>query len=495
MNPSVLEILTALGDSGAPAVGEIAKALTTMNQGTDLSALTQGGAFRVENMDPVLASATVKQEHFKFFKRLLPNRRTSWSVLDQAVVKTDIGAFFGSANSDEIGAGQEERQGEYNRLITQLGTYFSRRSVSIVTAIQATMQSKNGVVDFSAVDEEDVNSALEILYSLEHDLFQGDKSKNPLATDGVITAVRAHASGNVEDLWGEPLESHVPLSTLAGKITDMGNWGKPSLVFMSGKVKNDLDAKLEVGYRVNLNAAAGDVQTGVLVKGMKFSSVAAADGMLDFDPTAFLNETKVPVAAKKASLCTGGAPQAVAVAASQNTVAGSKWVDKATGVYQWTVAGNYTYMVEAYSPGKVSLPVAAAAPAALVAGHTLTVTITASAANTETHYKIYRSKKNGSALAADVRLVAVVKKDASGTTTWTDTNAALPGASSAVMLTLDPASLRWIQMLPMTKVPFALNDLSYKWGAFLVGALRVALPQHHGVVDNIIPRTAEWLPF
>ena len=63
MNVGVLDILSALGDSGAsPALTEISKALTTMGNGTDLSALTGGGAFRVENMDPVLASATVKQE-------------------------------------------------------------------------------------------------------------------------------------------------------------------------------------------------------------------------------------------------------------------------------------------------------------------------------------------------------------------------------------------------------------------------------------------------
>ena len=36
----------------------VAFTVETMGAGTDLSALTQGGSFRVENMDPVLASAT-----------------------------------------------------------------------------------------------------------------------------------------------------------------------------------------------------------------------------------------------------------------------------------------------------------------------------------------------------------------------------------------------------------------------------------------------------
>jgi hypothetical protein len=494
MNTGPLDILSALGDSGAsPALAEITKALQTMGQGTDLSALTAGGSFRVENMDPVLASATVKQEHFKFFKRILPNRRESWSVLDQAVVKTGIGAFAGSANANELGSGQVERQGDYTRLITELGTYFSRRSASIITSIQATLQNKQGIVDFSAIDEEDVNAALEILYSLETDLFLGDKTKNPYATTGIIAAVTANAPQNVVDLNGEPLASHGPLSLLANKITDEGNWGKPSLSFMSGLVKADLDSYLESGYRVNLDSGVPSTQVGVLTRGMRYSSVAAADGTIDFDPSAFLNETKKPVSASSAALCTAAAPAGVTATVSVGATAGSKWLDKATGTYKWAVAGNYTYAVEACTPGEVSL-LAISAPATMVAGRSFDVVISASATNKETHYKIYRSRQAGSTDPSDYRLVATVLK-AGATTTWTDLNTVLPGASYTVLLTPEPASLRWVQMLPMTKIPFALNDLSYKWGAFLVGALRVALPKHHGVVKNIIPTGATWLPF
>lgn len=489
-----LQILSALGDSGAsPALMEITKALTTMGAGTDLSALSGGGAFRVENMDPVLAASTVKQEHFKFFRRLLPNRRESWSVLDQAVVKTGIGAFEGSANANELGSGQVERQGDYERLLTELGTYFSRRSVSVITSIQATLQNKNGIVDFSAVDEEDVNAALEILFSLENDLFLGDKTKNPYSTTGLIPSIIAKAPDNVVDMNGEPLKSHRQFSLLANRITDGDNWGKPSLAFMSGLVKADLDSYLEAGYRVNLDANVPSTQVGVLVRGMRYSSVAVADGTIDFDPSAFLNETKMPVEGKNSALCTAGAPASVTATVSVGATTGSKWLDKTAGDYQWTVGGNYTYAVEACTPGEVSLLTKSAA-ATMVAGRSIDVEIAASASNKETHYKIYRSRKAGSTDANDYRLVAVVKK-AGATTTWTDLNTVIPGSSYATILTPEPSSLRWVQMLPMTKIPFALNDLSYKWGAFLVGALRVALPKHHGVVRNIIPTGALWKPF
>ena len=495
MNTGPLDILSALGDAGAsPALTEIAKALTTMGAGTDLSALSGGGAFRIENMDPVLASATVQQQHFKFFKRLLPNRREAWSVLDQAVVKTGIGAFFGSANSNELGSGQEERTGEYTRVITELGTYFSRRSVSIITALQATLQNKNGIVDFSAVDEEDVNAALEILWSLEYDLFLGDKLQNPFGTTGIIPAVLSGAPDNVVDLRGEALTSHVPISILANKITDGENWGKPELLFCSGKVKADLDNKLEAGYRVNLDERIPNVDTGVLVKGMRYSSVGLADGTIEFDPSAFLNENKSPIHATKPSLCTGSAPLAVVATQSVGATSGSKWLDKTTGAYQYTVAGAYAWAVEAYTPGKVSASVISNS-ITMVAGRSCAIAITASASNLETHYKVYRCAKGGAQTEANMRLIGIIKKDVSGTTTFTDLNENIPGSSYAVVLTMQPSSLRWVQMLPMTKIPFALNDLSYKWGAFVVGALRTALPKHHGVVKNIVPTGADWLPF
>jgi len=493
--PGPLDILNALGSAGAsPALMEITKALTTMGAGSDLSALTGGGAFRIENMDPVLAASTIKQEHFKFFKRLLPNRRESWSVLDQAVVKTGIGAFDGSANSNELGSGQVERQGDYKRLLTELGTYFSRRSVSVITSIQATLQNKNGVVDFSAVDEEDVNATLEILYSLEGDLFLGDKTKNPYATTGLIPSIISGAPDNVVNLLGQPLKSHKPLSHLAGNITDGESWGRPSLAFMSGKVKADLDDYLESGYRVNLDANVPSTQVGVLTRGMRYSSVALADGTIDFDPSAFLNEDKFkPTSGRNAALCTAGAPASVAVTPSVGADADSKWTDSTAGDYQFTVGGAYTWAVEACTPGEVSL-LAISAPATMVAGHSASVVITASASNKETHYKIYRSRKAGSTDASDYRLVATVLK-AGATTTWVDQNDTIPGTSFVTLVTMEPGSLRWIQMLPMTKIPFALNDLSYKWGAFLVGALRVALPKHHGVVRNVLPSGSTWRPF
>jgi hypothetical protein len=248
-NPSVPDILSALADSGVenPGLRSIVKALSTVGQGTDLAALTGGGALRVENLDPVLAAATVESKHFKLFNRLLPNRRDSWSLLDQAVRKNDIGGFPGSATATETGVGQVQRNGDYQRIVTELSVYSVQRSIPLVTAFQGALQMQAGMVDFSAAEEEDLNAALEILQSVESSLFYGNKAANGSSIDGFFTQIANNAPQNVIDLRGDSVQSHTALSKLAGRLTAFGAWGSPDTAFMTMAVKADLDNKLEQG--------------------------------------------------------------------------------------------------------------------------------------------------------------------------------------------------------------------------------------------------------
>lgn len=500
MDTSVSGILSALAESGVdhPGLRNVVKALTTQGAGTDLSALTGGGALRVENLDPVLAAATVESKHFKFFNMLLPNRRDSWSLLDQTVRKNDIGGFAGSAVATETGVGQAFRTGDYQRLVTELGIFSVRRNLPLVTAFQGALQSQAGIVDFSAAEEEDLNAALEILVSVEHSLFYGKKSVNGQSIDGLFSQLDAQAPANVVDLRGEVLNSHSQLTKLAAKLTTVGSWGSPDKAFMSAMVKADLDDKLEVGYRLNLDSAVASTITGVPVRGMRYSSVGVADGEIAFDASAFISEEKKPIGVDYAAQCTITAPS-VACAKVDPSVTGSLWADGTNGGTAYTVAGAYHYAVEAWIPGQVSLPAVTSTAATVAKNGAIDVTITAG--GTETYYNIFRSKKGGSNSAADMRFIGTVKRDATGTTVFRDLNATIPGSSEVPLLTTDPKSnaLRWLQMLPLTKIPFAMTDFSYPWGAILIGALRVNLPKRHGYVKNVIPTAAKlsggWFPF
>jgi hypothetical protein len=501
MDHSVSGILSALAESGAEHAGlrNIVKALSSVNQGTDLSSLTGGGALRVENLDPVLAAATVENKHFKFFNMLLPHRRDSWSMLDQSVRKNDIGGFTGSAVATETGVGQAFRQGDYQRLVTELGIFSVRRNLPLVTAFQGAMQSQAGIVDFSAAEEEDLNAALEILVSVEHSLFYGNKTANPQAIDGLFTQLDANAPANVVDLRGDVLNSHTQMTKLCAKLTTVGAWGSPDKAFMSAMVKADMDDKLEVGYRLNLDSGIAGTTTGVPLRGMRYSSVGLADGELSFDASAFIAEDKKPIGVDFSAQCTIPTAATLTAAAVAPTAPGSKWQDGSNNGSAYTVAGAYHYAVEAWIPGQVSVPKVTSAAATVAVNGAVDLTI--GAGGNETYYNIFRSKKAGSNAAADMRFIGTVKRDNSGTTVFRDLNATIPGSSEVPILTSDPkaAALKWIQMLPMTKIPFAMTDFTYPWGAILIGALRINTPKRHGYIKNVIPTAAKlsggWFPF
>lgn len=480
-----LSILSQLAESGAnPALRNIVKALSgTVGAGSNLGALTGAGALRAENLDPVLAAAVVENKHFKLFNKLFPGRRDSFSILDQSVRKNSIGGFQGSALSNETGSNQVERVGDYQRLVMELGVFTTKRSVSLVTAFQGALQAQAGVVDFSAAEEEDVNAALEIMTTVEDALFYGNKAVTSDGIDGLFTQIPAAASANVLDLAGTALTSQTQITPLLGKLTSLGNWGSPDLAYMSALVKADLDNGLSTGYRVNLDKEVPSTILGVPVRGMRYSSVGAADGLLDLDPSAFITEEKMPIVANGANLATLTMPATATTAAAGS---GSKF---AAGH-----AGTYIYAVEAWVPGQVS-DIKITAGQAVTAGQSVTITI--GAGGSETYYKVYRSKRNGAgAVASDFRYIGMIKRTASSTA-YVDDNSSIPGTSEMVILTSDPRAnaLRWIQMLPLTKIPFAMTTFSYPWGAILIGALRTQLPKRHAVIKNILPSSNTWNPF
>ena len=503
MDYSVNGILSALAESGAadanPGLRNIVKALNTLGNGTDLNALTGGGALRIESLNPVMAAATVENKHFKFFNMLLPSRRDVWSMMDQAVRKNDIGGFAGSAIATETGVGQAFRQGDYQRLVTELGVFSVRRNLPLVTAFQGAMQAQAGIVDFQAAEEEDLNAVLEILVSVENSLFYGNKGANASSIDGLFAQLDANAPNNVIDLRGEVLNSHTQMTKLCAKLTSVGAWGSPDQAFMSPLVKADLDDKLEVGYRLNLDTSVSSATTGVPLRGMRYSSVGIADGEVKFDASAFIDETKLPVGVNYASQCTIPAATSIAGAAVAAGAANSKWIDGTNGGTAYTVAGAYHYAVEAWIPGQVSLPVATASAVTVAATGAVDLTITSG--GTETYYNIFRSKKGGSNDPAQMRFIATVKRTAGSTTVFRDLNATIPGSSEVPILTSAPKAnaIQWLQMLPLTKIPFAMTDFSYPWGAILLGALRLATPKRHGYIKNVIPTYAKtsqgWFPF
>jgi hypothetical protein len=490
-----LNDILSLLEQGEGAYRDIAKSLSTLGAGTDLAALTGGGAMRIEDLDPVLYSVAVQNKHFDLVNRLLPSKRNVFSMLDQQLIKRGIGGFPGSAISDETATGRRGSVSDYRRLITELGIFVDYRSVPVMTAIQGLLQQRAGRVDTNLVAEENVSASLIVLESVETSLLYGNRSVNRFEINGLAPRILTDAPFNVMDLRGQPLNSATPIAEVASRLTKRPWFGRPDLFYTSSAVKSDLDATLEPGWRVNLESGVPNTNVGVPIKGINYSGLGIGQGYLECVIHAYVDEAKTPILIQNAD-AVGGQPGPSLVVAtslpdSDPLASGSFWTADQ--------AGSFYYLVEAYAVGgKVSLPISIAGSAAVVPKGAVRLDITQSATNTETHYKIYRGRRGGTNQPDDVRCIgSIAKADGSAITTFVDRNAVIPGTSEAFMLTANPTqgAMTWLQMLPMLQLPLARADLNFPWATLLAGALRLPEPRKHGLITNILPKTAAWRPF
>ena len=134
---------------------------------------------------------------------------------------------------------------------------------------------------------------------------------------------------------------------------------------------------------------------------------------------------------------------------------------------------------------------------AVAAGDKVTLTITDSPGSEETGYIIYRSRKDGTNAANDVRQMARIPK-AGATTTYVDRNREIPGSSTAYLLNMAPSAMAitWRQMLPMMKFPlYPTVSAVVPWAQLLFGYLRIGKRRHHVLIKNIVSDSALWKPF
>ena len=163
-------------------------------------------------------------------------------------------------------------------------------------------------------------------------------------------------------------------------------------------------------------------------------------------------------------------------------------------------AGNYYWAVAAIGAmGEGLSAVVKSSQVAVAAGKKAEITITQSAAGTESGYAIYRGRRNGTNNTDDLRLMTVVPK-AGAATVYNDLNRDIPGTCRVPVLCLKPGSdsIGWRQYQPMTKIPLPFGvglQPVYSWFQFLFGYLRMTKPKHHGYIKNIVPSSSLWKPF
>lgn len=457
---------------------ELRKALES-GYGTDVSGLTGGAALRVQSLDATMQAILADQSNFALFNSL--PKPAAGATVDEWTEATSQGGFPGSSANTESGS-IAQAQGAYARRVGLVKYLMTRCELSFVTTLQ------NAIV--SAEAQENTMGTLRLLRDAEHLCFYGDSTVVPTEFDGIAAQIKGLGSADhVLDNEAAPLAATSMLglqkiANAAATIGGYGNFGVPTDLFVSPLAGADLDTSLDPAYRVPLQSGQA-AALGTPVRG-----IVTAQGDVAVKRDVFLmdEQQQMPFEVGFAEIAAANAYAPVSVTGVAAADASSKF---AAGH-----AGNYYYAVAGVTKDGQSV-VTKTAQIAVAAGDKVTLTITDSAAASETGYAVYRSRKNGTNATNDFRLVGRVAYGGA-TTTFVDLNRDIPGTSIAALLNLSPAHTAavWRQLLPLTKYQlYPTVAATVPWALLMFGYLRISKRQQHVIIKNILPTGAAWRPF
>lgn len=479
----------SLGGSQGGALAQfedLQKALQASSYETDVANLTGGGALGVQSLDTAMKTTIQENEHFVLFNKLQSTSATN--IVDEYTRQTGVGGFLGGTTNTQMGV-VRAAQGEYSREVGLVKFLMSLRQVGYVLNI-----GKN-IVEATAVEER--NGALQLLTDAEYLLFYGNAAASPTQFDGIFRQLDAAiAAGEmpsdcVLSMDGAELDSVEPFSKINVAVSRYGSWGRSTDVFLPNSVQNDLNMGLDPAYRWS-PSGGNTPMIGGHVEGIRLQH-----GKLTTHMDTFLHDEAHPMVSPFevnfsaiATANSGINPVSITAAMASD----------AASMFTATRAGNYYYAVEAIGAGGQGMSqLVKSTQTAVAAGEKVTLTITDSAAASESGYRVFRSKQDGTNTTADFRLWKVVPYGGA-TTTVVDYNRDIPGTIAVPLLNLGPSAdaIGWRQFQPMTKIPlpFGVGGVPViSWFQFLFGYLRITKPKHHGYIKNILPSNALWRPF
>ncbi|MBB3017702.1 hypothetical protein FHR70_000742 [Microvirga lupini] len=475
-----------LGGSMGGAGADLLKALEASNYQTDVATLDGGGALGIQSLDTAMKTVVQEEKHFTLFNRL--QRTNATNIVDEYTRQNNIGGFLGGSTNTQMGQ-VRAATGEYKREVGFVKFLMTLRQVGYVLNVG------NNLAQPLAVEER--NGAKQLLTDANYLLYHGNADASPTQYDGIIKQIEDGVSKgeiapeNVIDMQGKKLDSVEAFSQVNVSVGNYGSWGRSTDVFLPMSVQNDLNQGLDPAFRwtpqgMNTPMVGGHVE-GIRLQGGVLRTNEDTFIHNEYHPMVSPFEVTQPVVA------------AANAAFKPASIAGVAAAD-ASSQFTSTRAGNYFYAVAGIGAnGEGLTAVVKSAQVAVAAGNKVTLTITPSAANSETGYAIYRSRQNGSNDTADMRLVKVIAKAQGANTVFVDLNRDIPGTVTVPLLNMDTGAdaIGWRQFQPMTKIPlpFGVGGVPvHSWFQFLFGYLRVTKPKHHGMIKNILPSNSKWRP-
>jgi len=457
---------------------DLIKALTGAG-GTDHATLTGGAALRRESIEASLMRTTQREEHLVIWRKL-PKSDAS-ALVDEWTRDREVGGVPMSGFNAELAA-IPENTGTYEREFGRVKLITDMRRVSGV----AEDQSKKGLAD--AIATETDKGSIKVLTDANSCIYYGDSACNEDEFDGLDKQLRAIGGDAIIDLRGESITGNAKeFIEAARRVWGFGHWGKVTDYFCSGEMQTDIDQKLDPAHRVSVDGSDRNVKIGTPVKGIHTNF---GDMATNIDP--FLLEGQPPFIARGplyAAFVTGSgvsAPVSVAGVAAPN--AASKFLAAHVGAYYWAVeAGGKN--------GKRSALVVSAA-VNVAAGDRVTVTITAPVGNNARCYYLFRSRRNGTNAAADLREMVRLPANGDTAVVYLDDNQNIPGSSIIPVLSIRNKAIDVRRMGPQRRIPLYPSDTwESRWAQVALMYLRLAKENQHVLIINAVPSVQAWRPF
>ena len=501
----------------------ISKAQLDVGTLTNFAQITGGQSLGYVSMDTQMARGTVRPNSFTLYQCL--HKTGAFQVVDYwpTAVATGGGlpgtAFqsFGNVASGTLATSA----GQYTLNNITLKLAVNGRAITTALAAQ------NSFVDVAA--QENINAALTVLESINWTTYWGDPTLFANQFPGIASGIPAlnqfdwylyNISVGAKNSWSAAQALFNLIYEAAGQITGYRTYGRITHAFMTPTTMGSLQSLTNqvLNNILNVITPSQERLTGIVVDG-DLQGMRTRFGEIQFPIDLFIDARDraassidkqyafVPNYVNFATVTNPTKPVSVTAALNAPTVSGSQWdtaFTAASGVYSYAVAScdasmnesTLTYLSSGAGSGS-TLSVSG-----IAASGSITLTITPPGAADAAVFRVYRSglgyapATSGVANPSAYRYVGSVAANGSTPVTFVDLNTRIPGSQTIFLLDLDENdyAIDFRYLLPLTKIELFAQNLFMPWAVAMIGAVRLRLPQFHGLIKNYIPDQPAWNP-
>jgi len=488
----------------------IAKAVLDVGVQTNFAQITGGQSLGYVSLDTRVARATVRPDSFTLYQAL--GKSAAFQVVDYWPYLDDPGgALPGSATSgfSNVQTGTlATNAGFYSLQNVNLKLLLDGRAMTIALAAQ------NNFV--SITEQENANAALTVLQTADWLCYHGQPGVYPNQFGGLDATI---PSGNIFDFqqffaanaslqgWNTSQTLYNMIYEVAAVVTSWGRFGRITHAFMTPTTAGALQSLVTTLLNNLVNARENIVTPGIVVDG-DLQGMLTRMGPIQFPMDIMITARDTPAQgqprANGTTPTTTSAPTppaSVTTTLSGAAFAGSNWGVGSGSPYA-SGSARYWYAVSStdVNMNESTLVWNASALSGITATGAVNVAIAGPAAADAITYRVYRSGSGAFASGANsptaVKYVGSIAASGSGTVTFVDSNASIPGAERIYLLDLrgEDLALDFRYLLPLTRVELFAQNLYAPWAVCMIGALRNRIPRFHGIITNFVPDNPTWNP-